>query len=340
MARYTTSGTKTTISSLNTELEKIAFAEEGLLSRKGESPNQMESDLDMNSNRILNLAEPVNPTEPLRLKDLEGASVAISVAEDYLDAAISAATDPFDPKSLQIIAHRGFRNVDVQNTMLAFSKCARLKAQVIEADLQVTSDGVVVVYHDATLDTLTDGTGSIASNTLAQVQAARFIDLAGTDIQSTVRIPTFGELLSLCQRHDHLLSVEIKGYRTQADINLMIDTITEYGFIDKIVISSFQYTDALYARAYNSSIRVGFIGGSTDPLVYEPLFDGMAADGIQFVIFSSGSFIGESQTAEYARSKGLKIQAYTIRDVEDVEVCLRKGIYALISDVPLEHLYR
>lgn len=70
MSRYITSGTKTKISTLNAELEKIATSQADFLSRVGEAPNQMESDLDMNNNRILNLPKPVAPTDVVRLKDL------------------------------------------------------------------------------------------------------------------------------------------------------------------------------------------------------------------------------------------------------------------------------
>jgi len=70
MARYTTSGTKTTIASLNAELEKIQESISELLSRNGETPNQMLSALDMNSAPILNLPEPVSDSSPLRRGDI------------------------------------------------------------------------------------------------------------------------------------------------------------------------------------------------------------------------------------------------------------------------------
>jgi len=81
MARYTTSGTKTTVAALNTELEKIATSQEDFVSRVGEAANQMESDFDMNSNKILNLPNPVDPTDVVRLKDLalSGGKSAITV---------------------------------------------------------------------------------------------------------------------------------------------------------------------------------------------------------------------------------------------------------------------
>ena len=70
MARYITTGTKTTIGALNTELEKIATAQEDFVSRIGETPNQMEADFDMNGNKLLNVPAPTSPTDIVRLKDV------------------------------------------------------------------------------------------------------------------------------------------------------------------------------------------------------------------------------------------------------------------------------
>jgi len=71
MARYTPSGQVTTIPQNQAEFEKIQTAIDDTLSRKGDTPNGMEADLDMNSNRILNLPAPSALTEPLRLSDLD-----------------------------------------------------------------------------------------------------------------------------------------------------------------------------------------------------------------------------------------------------------------------------
>lgn len=57
-------------SSINANFEATAVALENTLSRDGTSPNQMSANLDMNSNRILNLPLPAAVTEPVRLGDL------------------------------------------------------------------------------------------------------------------------------------------------------------------------------------------------------------------------------------------------------------------------------
>jgi hypothetical protein len=55
---------------LNSNSSIIETASDNFLSRDGAVPNQMNADLDMNSNDILNLPFPTNPNSPLRLSDL------------------------------------------------------------------------------------------------------------------------------------------------------------------------------------------------------------------------------------------------------------------------------
>lgn len=60
----------TAVNIINGNNDAIEDAMENTLSRDGETPNQMLSELDMNSNRILNLPGPIVDTEPVRLIDL------------------------------------------------------------------------------------------------------------------------------------------------------------------------------------------------------------------------------------------------------------------------------
>jgi len=72
MARYVKSGTVNTVQEINSELEKIATAQDEFLTRNGETPNEMKNTLDMNSNRIINLKAPVSGTDAARLVDVTG----------------------------------------------------------------------------------------------------------------------------------------------------------------------------------------------------------------------------------------------------------------------------
>jgi hypothetical protein len=63
--------TESALTQLNENFELIAEAIENTLSLDGTSPNSMDDDLDLNSNRILNLPEPLDDSEPVRLQDLQ-----------------------------------------------------------------------------------------------------------------------------------------------------------------------------------------------------------------------------------------------------------------------------
>lgn len=65
------------LAALNANSALLEAFSDTVLSRDGTSPNQMNADLDMNSNDILNLPAPVNATSPLRLADLSALQAAV-----------------------------------------------------------------------------------------------------------------------------------------------------------------------------------------------------------------------------------------------------------------------
>lgn len=71
---------------------------------------------------------------------------------------------------LQCCAHRGFSGLYPENTLLAFQKALEVGADLIEFDVQVTSDKKLVVIHDSTVDRVTDGVGRVSELTVKQIQ--------------------------------------------------------------------------------------------------------------------------------------------------------------------------
>lgn len=61
----------TAVSVINYNFDTLKLLVDTLLSRDGATPNTMQSFLDMNNNRILNLPVPVSPTEPARHGDIQ-----------------------------------------------------------------------------------------------------------------------------------------------------------------------------------------------------------------------------------------------------------------------------
>lgn len=69
------------------------------------------------------------------------------------------------------IAHRGASAYAPENTLAAFRTGIRMNADYLEMDLQMTSDGEIVIMHDETVNRTTDGRGRVKNMTLAQIKA-------------------------------------------------------------------------------------------------------------------------------------------------------------------------
>ena len=101
-----------------------------------------------------------------------------------------------------LIAHRGGAKLAPENTLAAFRRAVDVwEADMLELDVRATSDGEIVVIHDATVDRTTDGTGEVADlpwEALQELDAGhRFLGLDGCDSfrGKGVTIPRFEELL-------------------------------------------------------------------------------------------------------------------------------------------------
>ena len=100
-------------------------------------------------------------------------------------------------------AHRGLHNEEIpENSLTAFEK-ACLAGYGIELDVQLSRDGVVMVFHDSTLTRMCGVEKRVADCTLEELKGYR---LLGTD----EAIPTFAEVLALVAGRVPLL-VELKG---------------------------------------------------------------------------------------------------------------------------------
>src|SRR3954471_14167932 len=65
----------------------------------------------------------------------------------------------------QVFGHRGGCDLGPENTIAAFDIGMAPGADGLELDVHLSSDGVVVVHHDATLERTTNGEGPVAART-------------------------------------------------------------------------------------------------------------------------------------------------------------------------------
>ena len=95
------------VTALNTNFAGIATLLEDVVSLSGNSPNSMQSNFDMNSNRILNLPTPIYPEDVIRLQDLPSPTL--------VNVATNLASDPLSPVMGQFYWNTGSLSLRIWN---------------------------------------------------------------------------------------------------------------------------------------------------------------------------------------------------------------------------------
>lgn len=98
-----------------------------------------------------------------------------------------------------VIAHRGDHTQAPENTLLAYTNAIRNGVDYVEIDLRTTKDGQLVIMHDATINRMTNGTGTVQEHTLAALRTLVVADKNHPE-WPTATVPTFAEVLQTCRK--------------------------------------------------------------------------------------------------------------------------------------------
>ena len=158
---------------------------------------------------------------------------------------------PENKKTFINYAHRGASEYTPENTFLAFYTGIYMGANGIETDVQMTKDGILVLFHDDTITRLTGQEGAIKDYTLQELKQFTFEHNDYKD-----KIVVFEEFLDKFSYRDLTFAVEIK----QAGIEPQIaDTIRKYQIVDKCVVTSFMFDSIRAIKAYAPELTVGYL---------------------------------------------------------------------------------
>lgn len=130
-----------------------------------------------------------------------------------------------------------------ENTMEAFRAAADLGLEWVETDVHTTSDGVVVAFHDSTLDRVTDTSGDISEHTWAELQEVR--------IGGEEHIPTLEELL--VELPHMQVNIDVKD---EASVATVARVIENAGASHRVRLTSFSE-----ARRRRSVILLELLSG-------------------------------------------------------------------------------
>lgn len=195
-----------------------------------------------------------------------------------------------DDARILVAAHRGYWRGAPENSLPSFQQAIDRKIDMIELDVMRTSDGQLVLMHDTTVDRTTNGTGSVASKTLAQIKALRLKQgLGGAQAAVTdLQVPTLKEALNVIGTRALINLDKAWAYRDQ-----ILQELIETGTVETAVFKSnapvadvqaFRAKDPriLYSHIVEDGNAASLSGfGDNPPDSYEIVFDRLTDAQIQ-----------------------------------------------------------
>jgi glycerophosphoryl diester phosphodiesterase len=240
------------------------------------------------------------------------------------------------------IAHRGGRRLAPENTLVAFQNAVDLGVDVLELDVHSTSDGVIVVLHDQSVDRTTDGSGQIHGMTfeaLRELDAAYHFSMDGGETYpyrgEGVLVPTLAEVLGSWP--EHYYAVEIKQ-SAPSIVDEVLAVLEETETLEQVIIASTSDVTLANLRAQNPAVFTSFSAGEIFEFVY--VTDDTEADYVppgDFLHVPPAQGIVDIITPERvarAHRLGLRIHAWTINDPEEMEALIELGVDGIMTDDP------
>ena len=250
---------------------------------------------------------------------------------------------PFLETPLLLGAHRGGALLWPENTLLAFEEAAkRWPGILLEADLRLTSDGAVVVLHDATVDRTTNGHGAVAGMTLEALRALdaayRFTPNLSDSFPHRgqgIQIPTLEEALQTAPEHRFLLEIK-EGVEAVAPV---LDVIRTAGAERRVILASFNPLvmhrvrelapdlltcfDFATGQELLIALRSGQWEAYTSPAVMLSVSDRLMT---QFGI--------TAEDVARLQSKGIVFQVHTLNSEQALREALALGVGSILTDNP------
>jgi len=157
------------------------------------------------------------------------------------------------------VAHRGHSIAYPENTLEAYRKAIDLGVEMIECDVNITSDGKLVMIHDSTLDRTTTGSGRVSSASWDDIQQ---LDAGGKFKPefTGIRVPSTEETLLLYKEAGILSCVEVKGADSDESDRIalgLVDLFVKHNMLDKAFLSSYHHDCLHLAQSKCPELLIG-----------------------------------------------------------------------------------
>ncbi|MBB1140824.1 glycerophosphodiester phosphodiesterase family protein [Myroides sp. WP-1] len=218
------------------------------------------------------------------------------------------------------IGHRGAMGHLTENTVESVIKAIDLQCDMIEIDVFKVKSGELVVFHDQSLDRITNAKGDIESYTLEELEDVL--------VDGKYKIPTLEEVIDVIDKRA-ILNIELKGNNTAADTYTIIQNFVKRGWsYNDFILSSFNWEELKIAYDLDSAL----------PLAV--LTEEKPEDAIEFALSIQAKAINpyykllnEENTALIKKEK-LKIYPWTVNNPKDIKRMKKLKVDGIITNFP------
>lgn len=246
----------------------------------------------------------------------------------------------FDLTRPRIYAHRGGSALGPENTLAGFDLGLAAGADGLELDVHLSSDGVPVVIHDATLDRTTDATGPVrarSADELARVDAGcRFPDAHDTPrfARAGIGVPTLAQVLS---RYPAVpVIVEIKVDSEDGGVRVA-EVVRAADALARVCLAGSGSRSARGARRAAGTAASACLGEVRWALYRSwagwPVRS-VAYGGYQVPEYAGRLRVASPRFIRHAHAAGLAVEAWTVDDENDMARLLGWGVDGLITNRP------
>ena len=257
---------------------------------------------------------------------------------NYIESYVLRST-PFDRilaeyANVKAIGHRGFNTVAPENTLPAFEMSAAYGFKYVETDILFTQDGVPVLMHDATINrTCCNAADGSAITEYTLISSLDYDELDAYDACTPsqwatwkgTKIPTFAEFMFCCKANNLNVWIELKAFGhtyTQAEIQLIISIIKQYGMEEHVSFISFSYDALVLVKNEWDTVELGLNGTVANAQALK------TGKNRVFMIFDqNGSDYSDAIAA------GFQVCFYTVNTTEQILAFPTNGFDSVLTNV-------
>jgi glycerophosphoryl diester phosphodiesterase len=253
--------------------------------------------------------------------------------------------DIFARKSIRplVIAHRGGAGIAPENTLFAFKRSADLGADVLELDIRSTSDGELVVIHDANVDRTTEGTGAVDEIPLEELKKLdagyRWTEDDGKTFPfrgKGIKIPTLRQVFEAFP--EITINIEPK-HDAPSPIKPLCNLITEFNRKDKVIVGTFR--DEVLEDFRRNCKGVATSASPSEASFFLAGYEiGLSKSySPEMQVLQIPEKLGSLQivTEDYIKSaheRNLDVHVWTINDVEDMKRLIKIKADGIMTNYP------